>query len=938
MSLCTDKGSEWKRWDLHVHTASSFDYKYNNKDADERLCDTLRKNEIKAVAITDHFTIDKSRIENLRSLAPDIVFFPGVELRVDKGADNLHIILIFSENSNLEHLSGDFAATMIRSKAKSAEDVQKIHWTFEDVIDFAKGHDALVSIHAGRKNNGLDCEITSSIPYKDAIKDEIANFVHFFEIGHIRDLEDYKEKVFPCIGVRPLVLCSDCHSPNEYNPKESLWIKADTTFLGLKQCIIQPSERVFLGVLPPVIDRVNKNKHATISNINVHRVETPSNKDVNCFDLNLPLNPGLVAVIGNKGSGKSALSDIIALLCNCKTMNKASFLNEERFKKLPKNYAGDYISSLTWCDGQKNTSVLSEPITSSIEEAQYLPQKYIEEICNDINDHFQDEIDKVIFSYVDKAERGETKNLRELIEQKSKIIDSKNNSFQLELNKINEEIIKLEEKKTTEYVSLIESNLDKFRSLLKRHESNKPVEVKKPEKEEDEEYRKKMEEFNNKIRVLNTTIDGIQNEIASVNNEITDAINVEAELRTIADSFKHACGILNEFIDKYKIDDSQFEMSIELPSQKISKIIDYLGLRKKELMATIWGDNGFKKQLDEIDAQKKELISSADNDEKRYQKYLSDCDEWERNRKAIIGDIETTETLRYYENESQYLKERLETDYQEACSKRCKVVEGIFNEKTELVKVYESVYLPVQKEIKELLGNADDGITFTAEPYVVDNDMKRTILEKINRRFSGLLGRGIDAENVIDSWRKRTDFSAYSSVMSFIQNVYNVITEDFDSASKKVFNRKELYNYLFGLSYIGVNYKLKMGNRSLNELSPGERGIVLLVFYLALSKESNPIIIDQPEDNLDNQSVFSRLVPCIVKAKNRRQVIVVTHNPNIAVACDAEQIVCCKMDKDGFKISYEAGSIENPVILKSVIDVLEGTKPAFDLRRYKYEK
>ena len=127
-----------------------------------------------------------------------------------------------------------------------------------------------------------------------------------------------------------------------------------------------------------------------------------------------------------------------------------------------------------------------------------------------------------------------------------------------------------------------------------------------------------------------------------------------------------------------------------------------------------------------------------------------------------------------------------------------------------------------------------------------------------------------------------------------------------------------------------------MGGSDLEELSPGERGIVLLIFYLALSKEKSPIIIDQPEDNLDNQSVYSKLVPCISAAKKKRQVIIVTHNPNIAVACDAEQIIYCHMDKNNCKVDYEAGAIEKEEIRKHVIDVLEGTMPAFDLRKKKY--
>lgn len=70
-----ERGSEWRKWDLHLHTKSSYDYKYKGEDADELLCKELKENDISAVAITDHFIIDKERIENLRRLAPDIVFF-----------------------------------------------------------------------------------------------------------------------------------------------------------------------------------------------------------------------------------------------------------------------------------------------------------------------------------------------------------------------------------------------------------------------------------------------------------------------------------------------------------------------------------------------------------------------------------------------------------------------------------------------------------------------------------------------------------------------------------------------------------------------------------------------------------------------------------------------------------------------------------------------
>lgn len=167
------RGSEWNKWDLHIHTASSYDSPYKADDADELLCQALAENDIKAVAITDHFKIDKTRIEHLRKLAPEIVFFPGVELRTDKGANNLHLILIFSELSDLETLSADFNAIMLRTLAKSKESDETIYWQFDDIVEFCKNHGGLISIHAGKKSNGIDKEISNALPVKEAIKSDI---------------------------------------------------------------------------------------------------------------------------------------------------------------------------------------------------------------------------------------------------------------------------------------------------------------------------------------------------------------------------------------------------------------------------------------------------------------------------------------------------------------------------------------------------------------------------------------------------------------------------------------------------------------------------------------------------------------------------------------------------------------------------------------------
>ena len=215
-----ERGSEWRRWDLHLHTASSYDYK--GEDNDALLIEKLKENNIAAVAITDHFVIDKERIKNLRSLSPEIVFFTGVELRTDKGDTNVHVILIFSDIINIDELVEDF--NVFKRSAQNHDDNEKIYWDYRKIIKFAEAHDALISIHAGRKSNGVDDRISNSLPHNQAVKEEYASTVSIFEMGQLRDLDDYRKHVFSDIGVKPMIICSDNHDARNYNPTNKLWI------------------------------------------------------------------------------------------------------------------------------------------------------------------------------------------------------------------------------------------------------------------------------------------------------------------------------------------------------------------------------------------------------------------------------------------------------------------------------------------------------------------------------------------------------------------------------------------------------------------------------------------------------------------------------------------------------------------------------------------
>lgn len=405
------------------------------------------------------------------------------------------------------------------------------------------------------------------------------------------------------------------------------------------------------------------------------------------------------------------------------------------------------------------------------------------------------------------------------------------------------------------------------------------------------------------------------------------------------DRYQEVQKLVDDFSQKYKIAEGDLKIELVTPKDSISNFLNGLQSEKEEILEILNGNQakeGLYKQLEELKGEKEKLISTTDSEEKQYQKYLQDLSDWKLARKEIVGDAETEDTLTYFEIEKTYIEEHLENDYCNQRKYRESLLEQIFNFHKQLVAVYDNIYEPVAEEIKKLLGDWEDGVEFTAEVQKIESDFQEIILSYISQRYTGIFKGKAEAQIKMDQLIKKTEFSNVTSVLGLVNDVLRVIDEDIDLSEKKVANKLEFYNYLFGLDYIGVSFKLKMGGRSLEELSPGERGIVLLIFYLALSKNNTPIIIDQPEDNLDNQSVYNKLVPCICAAKKKRQVIIVTHNPNIAVACDAEQVIYCHMDKNQYAVTYEAGAIENQEVKKHVVDVLEGTMPAFNLRKKKY--
>jgi hypothetical protein len=145
---------------------------------------------------------------------------------------------------------------------------------------------------------------------------------------------------------------------------------------------------------------------------------------------------------------------------------------------------------------------------------------------------------------------------------------------------------------------------------------------------------------------------------------------------------------------------------------------------------------------------------------------------------------------------------------------------------------------------------------------------------------------------------------------------------------------KQFAQWLFSTDHITVRYEISYDGVDIRKLSPGTRGIVLLLLYLALDDaDDRPLILDQPEENLDPKSVFDELVSLFITAKAKRQVIMVTHNANLVINTDADQIIIASAGSHPSgglpPITYVAGGLESADIRKTVCDILEGGEDAF---------
>lgn len=759
-------------------------------------------------------------------------------------------------------------------------------------------------------------------------------------------------------SLKPCVHGSDAHDETYlFIPDEQrfTWIKADPTFAGLKRILREPESRVFIGPEPPDLNR-QRNNATRYCDVLSFAKDPDSTLEEHWFSGEIPLNTGLVAVIGNKGSGKSALADCLGLTGNSSRESYFSFLSPSKFRRPRERKAEQFQASLYWLSGDVNTRRLSDSVDlTSVETIKYIPQNYLEAICNEVaggeGSEFDKELKSVIFSHVPDHERLECESLDELISFKTNETHEHIALLKRKLHSLNERVIALNAKLTDEHRQVLEQQLKHKQAELAAHMKAKPEQIVPPDEDpaiedQNSQLASEIERLRGEVEKLDETLAGIsvKNKQALRRKALAEKLKAKLEnLQRTYDDFAASCSECEELSIEVKE-----VVTFDVRFAKVEEIITDARLKSEEFSNKLLDDE----EGTPAHTKKKYLVKMAELRRtmnvanQRYQQYIEDLAKWETRRKEIEGAADVPGSLEHFKAQIEELLQ-LPAELEAVKGQRILTVRAVYQEIESLARMYASLYSPIEEALS---GDPlkERGLEIGFKVSIVPENFEARLFGLIQQGRRGTFCGVEEGQKKLRKMLDEADFSTAQGVEAFVLAVDEALSFDLRDDErhpvrvadlvKKGIEPVDVYDFVFGLEYLFPRYALTWGDRTLDQLSPGERGGLLLVFYLLVDNDIIPLVIDQPEENLDNESVYRMLVPCIKHAKERRQIIIVTHNPNLAVVCDADQVIYCKMDKpSGNRITYTTGAIENQVISKHIVDVLEGTRPAFDVRDAKYK-
>lgn len=976
------RGSLWHRWDPHIHapgTVLNDQYPAGSTGRFVQLVETSNP-PIRALGITDYYGLGQyTQLLDLKKQGrmPTVdLLFPNVEMRYAIGGKgspiNVHLLVspedpnhvaeterllrnfTFKAHDETYRCDRDDLIRLGRASDKKAQDdaaalragTLQFKINFDELREVWKNNrwvqeNVLVGVAVGTRDGtaGLQSDAAWT-----TVRQEIERFAHIIFTSQAAQRDFWlgrgaatKEQLsIKWGGLKPCIHGSDAHSlPRVGKPdgERNCWIKGDLTFESLRQACLDPEQRVLIGPDAPQVGRPSQ----IISKVRISNAAWAKTPEV-------ALNPGLVAIIGARGSGKTALADFIATGADA----IKGHLSERSFVHRARPLVGTATVHLTWAGGDEIERQLSgagiEDSEESAEPAvQYLSQQFVEALCSSegITDELLAEIERVIFQAHPMEERMGAQSFQDLLLLRSSRTSASRSRHEEALAEVSQQLV-AERERQAKLPALTKQLTEKRAAVAKdKIDRAKLIGGKATEK-----VAQRLVSVSAATEAARTEVDRQRRQEASLLG-LKDAVE---DYRV-----RQSPALVVRMREQYRaagFDDTAWKAFATDFRGDVTRLInDALKRVKAELMRRAGPASGERAALGDSDPFDNPFLS---DDEDLTKPPLSLLEKEVARLRRLVGiDAERARTHKRLSeqiarNEEAIKRLEREVDLAEKAPARIQdlrqarkveyqaVFQAIIDAETEL----RAIYAPLQNRLKDQPGTLGQ-LTFSVRRTI---DLKRwtdageALLDL--RKAGPYKGHGslLDAAaaKLLRAWETGTAAEAADALSDFVaddglQKHSQHERSDVDAYRAWV-NRVSAW--LYSTTHIKVAYGIQYGGVQIEQLSPGTRGIVLLLLYLALdSDDDRPLVIDQPEENLDPKSVFVELVDRFRAAKRRRQVIIVTHNSNLVVNADADQVIVatCGPHRAGRlpPISYESGSLENPVIRREVCEILEGGEAAF---------
>lgn len=974
------RGSEWHRWEPHIHAPGTIlNDQFGATDPWEPYLTTLEglTPRIEAIAVTDYYVTDTYQ-EFLKHKAAGrlpgvMLLFPNIELRLDVAAKsgfvNVHMLVSPEDPDHLSelkrilkrlqfHAFGDrFDCTREeliklgkRADSTIADDGAALrHGATQFKVNFDQLRKVIGESEWAKTNiliavaGGTGDGTSGMRQAADAtVRQEIEKFAHIifssspaqreFWIGQrSATVEELRTRYDGC---KPCLHGSDSHDQESVGQPVSRlsWIKGALEFEALRQACIDPEGRAFVGEQPPRSAMPSQ----VISHVRIDDADWATTPDI-------PLNPALVAIIGARGSGKTALVDVIAAGCDAITPAgwdadqniSPSFLTRAR------TLIGNATATLTWGGGATVTRSLDGSDANdpkAFPRARYLSQQFVEELCSakGVSDGLVDEIERVIFESHSQDDREGALDFAELR-------DRQTSRFQQAREREAEAIADISERIATEFeketlVASLATQVGQKKKLIVGYTADRAKLVVKGTEaqvarhtqlsEAAQNLRNKIQAFGNQRR----TFVALQDEVRSMR-----ATGAPEQLRQA--QARHRNSGLNaqqwdEFLLIYKGEvDKSLAAYIEWADNEI---------RKLKGIAPPTGDPNVALIPDNADVSVLPLAPIAAEMTRLETLFSADKivrDQYAALTRRIALETSALQALEVRLTDAQGAAARRKTLQTERDDTYGRVFEAIISEQNALA----GLYAPLMARLAASAGTLKK-LSFSVR-RIADVQTWGSFAEEqlLDRRKAGPFhGRGsligVANEALKTAWETGSAADVQAAMTAFMATYLKDLLSHAPYAPTQQAEfrawSKQFAHWIFGTGHITVRYEISYDGIDIRNLSPGTRGIVLLLLYLALDdSDDRPLIIDQPEENLDPKSVFDELVALFTAAKAKRQVIIVTHNANLVINTDADQVIVAEAGphpSGGLPpISYMAGGLENVEIRKAVCDILEGGEAAF---------